>query len=119
VPEAQGLLKNGFLAFGGSAKEADLVKCGVRLQPQKASIIQGPIQGDEEASVSAGVDAPDATGLEAVVTVDLSAQKITYVANGVKLEAELQSPLRAITHLGYVMEGALIDVTSIEIEPND
>jgi outer membrane protein assembly factor BamB len=119
VPEGQGLLKNGFLAFGGSAKEADLVKCGVRLQPQRASIIQGPFQDEEQTSVSATVNAPDATGLEAVVTVDLSAQTIMYVANGVKLEAKLQSPLRAITHLGYVMDGALIDVTPIEIEPND
>ena len=62
VPEAQGLLKNGFLAFGGSAKEADLVKCGVRLQPQKASIVQGPSTASRQPP--AAVDAPEATGLE-------------------------------------------------------
>ena len=114
VPESQGLLRNGFLAFGGSAKEAELVKCGVRLQLQKASIIQGPFQEEEKTSVSATVDVPETTALEAVVTVDLAAGKVTYVANGVKLEAKLKSPLRAITHLGYVMEGALIDVAPIE-----
>jgi hypothetical protein len=119
VPEAQGLLRNGYLAFGGNAKEADLIKCGVRLQPQRASIVQGPFEDKEPTSVSAKVDAPEAKGLEAVVTIDLAAQKVTYIANGAKLEAKLESPLRAITHLGYVMAGALIDVAPIEIERKD
>lgn len=65
------------------------------------------------------MDAPDTKGLEAVVTVDLAAQKVTYVAKGAKLEARLESPLRAITYLGYVMDGALIDVAPIEIERRD
>jgi hypothetical protein len=34
----------------------------------------------------------------------------------VRIEAKLKSPLRAITHLGYVLDGALIDVAPIEIE---
>jgi len=116
VPAAKGLLRNGFLAFGSSAKEADLVKCGVRLQNQRASIVQGPFKETEKAGVSAEVDAPEAKGLEAVVTVDLAAQHVTYVANGVKLEAKLASPLHAITYLGYMMDSALIDVAPIDIE---
>jgi hypothetical protein len=116
VPDGQGLLRNGFLAFGGSAEEAELVKCGVRLQPQTARIVQGPFEDREGAAVSADVDAPEAKGLEAVVTVDLAAQKVTYVANGVTLEAELASPLRAINYLGYMMDSALVDVAPIEIE---
>ncbi len=116
VPEAQGLLRNGYLAFGASAKEAELVKCGVRLQPQQASIIQGPLLDEGRAAVSAGVDAPETKGLEVVVTVDLAAHKVSCVANGVKLEAKLKSPLPTITHLGYVMDSALIDVAGIEIE---
>ena len=119
VPDAQGLLRNGYLAFGGSAEEADLIKCGVRLQPQKASIIQGPFAANNARSVSASVDAPAAKGLEAVVTVDLTAQTVTYVANGVELEAKLKSPLRRITHVGYVHQGALIDVSPIQIERTD
>jgi hypothetical protein len=62
------------------------------------------------------VDAPDDKGLEAVVTVDLDARKVTYIANGVKLESPLQSPLSAITHVGYVLDSALIDATPIEIQ---
>jgi hypothetical protein len=116
VPDAQGLLRNGFLAFGSSAKEAELVKCGVRLQTQKASIVQGPFQDGERTAISAQVDAPESAGLEAVVTIDLAAQEVTYVANGVRLEAKLKSPLRAVTHLGYVIDSALIDVAPIEIE---
>ena len=116
VSGGKGLLKNGYLAFGASAKEADLVKCGVRLQPQSASIVQGTSKEKKQRTVSAKVDAPDAKGLDAIVTVDLTSQEITYVANGVKLEAKLVSPLDAITHVGYVMDSALIDVAPIEIE---
>ena len=57
VPDSQGLLRNGYLAFGGSAKEAELIKCGVRLQPQRASIIQGSLERKETRSVSGAVDA--------------------------------------------------------------
>ncbi len=116
VRDSQGLLRNGLLAFGGSAKEAGLVKCGVRLQQQKAGIVQGPFRDEERTAVSAEVDAPENRGLEAVVTVDLAAQKVTYVANGVRLEAKLKPPLPAVTHVGYVMDSALIDVAPIEIE---
>jgi hypothetical protein len=59
---------------------------------------------------------PETEGLEAIVTIDLAAQTIMYVANGVRLEAKLESPLRSISHLGYVMDSALIDVAPIEIE---
>ncbi len=116
VPQARGLLRNGYLAFGASPKEAELVKCGVRLQPQVASIVQGPFKEAEGRGVSAKVNAPERRGLDAVVTVDLGKQQVTYVANGVKLEATLKRPLRAITYLGYVMDSAAIDVAPIKIE---
>lgn len=114
VPDAQGLLRNGYLAFGDGTDEVDLVKCGVRLQPQRAAIIQGPfLRGGK--SVSAAVDAPETKGLEAVVTVDLRSQTVTFVANGVTIEAPIHKPLAAITHVGYVMDSALIDVAPVEI----
>ncbi len=115
VPDAQGLLRNGYLAFGNSTKEDELVKCGVRLQPQTAAIIQGPLMGKNKAK-SGKVDAPEKKGLEATVTVDLGAQNVTFIANGVTLEAPLATPLKAITHVGYVMDSALVDVTPVEIE---
>jgi hypothetical protein len=91
----------------------------VRLQPQKAAIIQGPFEGGERSAVSASVDAPEAKGLEATVTVDLARQQVTFIANGVELQARLKSPLRSITHLGYLMDSALIDVAPVEIERRD
>jgi outer membrane protein assembly factor BamB len=119
VPRARGMLRNGYLAFGASPKEPELIKCGVRLQPQVASIVQGGFIEGEKKAVRANVDAPEKKGLEAVVTVDLAAQTVTYIANGVRLEAQLKSPLRAITHLGYMMDSAVIDVTPIQIERSD
>ena len=116
VQEAGGLLRNGYLAFGGSAREAELVKCGVRLRTQTAAIIQGPLKGASPAARSAKVDVSDSKGLEAVVTVDLAAQQVTYLANGVKLQSPLKSSLPAITHLGYVIDSALIDVSPVEVE---
>jgi len=115
VPDAQGLLRNGYLAFGDSADEAKLIKCGVRLQPQTASLIQGPLTGGGK-SKGGKVDAPEKKGLEAVVTVDLAAQKVTFVANGVTLDMQITTPLESITHVGYVMDSALIDVAAIQVE---
>jgi hypothetical protein len=117
VADQKGLLRNGYLVFGDSANEGDLIKCGVRLQPQQASLVQGPFAGEGRRAVSVAVDAPAATGLKAVVTVDLDAQTVTYLANGVPLQAEFERPLKAITHVGYLMDSALIDVAPIEIEP--
>jgi hypothetical protein len=116
VAEADGLLRNGYLAFGGGPQEAELVKCGIRFRNQAAAIIQGALAGEKTVSKSAQVDAPDDQGLEAVVTVDLDARKITYTANGVKIETPLQTPLSAITHLGYVLDSGLIDAAPIEIQ---
>lgn len=116
VSEAEGLLRNGYLALGNSDREEELVKCGVRLQTQTAAIIQGPFKGGGQAAKSVKVEASEDQGLELVVTVDLTAQKITYLANGVKLEAPLKSPLREITYVGYVVDSAMMDATPIAIE---
>jgi hypothetical protein len=115
VPQAQGLLRNGYLAFGDSTEEPKLIKCGVRLQPQTAAIIQGPFMGENE-SKTAKVEAPEKKGMEAIVTVALDAQKVTMVANGVTIEAQIDPPLKSITYVGYVQESALIDVAPIVIE---
>jgi hypothetical protein len=116
VQDAQGLLRNGFLVFGSSGREPELVKCGMRFQPQQATIIEGSLKGAQKPLAGAAVDAPDATGLEAVVTVNLDAQSVTYIANGVEIKAELSTPLEEITHVGYANTGALIDLTQIYIE---
>jgi len=116
VPDTQGLLRNGFLAFGNSDREAELIKCGVRYQAGRVSIIQGSLKGKDSASNSGQIDVPESNIVQLVVTVDLGARKIVCIANGVTLEAAMESPLPEITHLGYAIDSALIDVAPIAIE---
>ncbi len=114
VPGRTGLLSNGYLAFGDGPEDARLIKCGERLRPQHAGIIQGPLLGGK--AKSAPVKAPEAKGLAIVVTVDLAARKIVFLANGVTIEAPIEKPLEAITHVGYAMDNACVDFAPIQIE---
>jgi outer membrane protein assembly factor BamB len=107
------LLSNGYLAFGDRANDASLIKCGARLRAKNASIIQGSLLKGNAKSVK--IKAPDDKGLKIVVTVDLKTQKIVFTINGVTIEAGIQRPLKSITHVGYVMDSALIDFAPIEV----
>jgi len=113
VKGGDGLLSNGYLAFGGGANDAALIKCGARLIAKNASIIQGPLLKGR--SKSAEIHAPDDKGLEIVVKVNLKNQKIVYTADGVTLEDKIQRRLQSITHVGYVIDSALIDFAPVEI----
>ena len=113
VKGGDGLLSNGYLAFGGGANDAALIKCGARLRAQNASIIQGPLLKGK--SKGAKINAPDDKGLEIVVKVDLKNQNIVYTADGVTVEAKIQQPLQSITYVGYVIDSALIDFAPVEI----
>ena len=113
VPAGDGLLSNGYLAFGDGANDAALIKCGARLRAHNASIIQGPLlKGNAK---SAKFDATDDKGLEIIVRVDLKTQKLVFTTNAVIIEAGIQQPLKSITHVGYVMDSALIDFAPIEV----
>ncbi len=46
----------------------------------------------------------------------MAAQQVTYVANGVQIEARLQVSLHSVTHLGYLTDIPLIDAAPFEIE---
>ncbi len=113
VQGSDGLLSNGYLAFGDGAKDAALIKCGARLRAKNISIIQGPLLKGNAKNVEFNV--PDDKGLEIVVRVDLKNQKIVYKADGVTVEARIQRPLKSITHVGYVIDSALIDFAPIEV----
>ena len=113
VPGVTGLLRNGYLAFGDGSMENKLIKCGVRLKTQSASIVQGPLKN--ERSKGGKIVAPENKAVEMEVRVDLKAQKIVFTANGVSLEAEIQRPLKSITHVGYVLDSAVADFAPVEI----
>ena len=109
-----GMLRNGFLAFGAGTADAKLVKCGARLKQSKILLIQGPVNGGRVKN--APIEVANGKPVDIVVTVDLAAQQVTYTANGVTLEAQLEAPLKSITHVGYAMDSALVDFTPVEIE---
>jgi outer membrane protein assembly factor BamB len=113
VPDSRGLQSNGYLAFGDGAEDAMLIKCGARLRTQNALIVQGPLlKGKSE---SARINVPDSEGVEIVVSVNLTTAKLVYTANGVTVEAQIQRPLKSITHVGYVIDNSLIDFAPVEV----
>ena len=58
---------------------------------------------------------PDAKLINVTVTVDLQTRKVTLKANGVSVEMPLARPLKAVTHLGYAVDGAETDFSAIEV----
>ena len=114
VPDAKGLQRNGYLAFGDSPEDARLIKCGVRLRTPRAAIVQGPLL--KGVSKGAKITAPGDKGVEFLVTVDLKTQKIVYMANGVTVETRIQRPLKSITHVGYVIDSALVDFAPVRVQ---
>lgn len=104
---------NGYLAFGDSAEEAQLVKCGLRQKMKTAAILQGPLAANE------GATTPCETKYEAqyelTVTVDLATGDVTFEGGGVTVKAKLKRPMKSITHVGYCLKGTIVDFSPIEV----
>ena len=114
MPGVSGFLVNGFLVFGDGPSDEQLVKCGIRLQPQKAMIVQGSLTG-EGSSKGAEVDVPVGKTVELRVEVDLAEQKVTFTAGRVTVEAKLDRRLESITHVGFCTDSAVADFSTLEI----
>ena len=103
---------NGYLAFGDSAEEAQLVKCGLRLKMGTAAIIQGPLESNK------GVTTPCETDLgkqyELLVTVDLVSGSVTFQSGATTVTAKLERPMKSITHVGYSVNNSTADFSPIE-----
>ena len=103
---------NGYLAFGESANEAQLVKCGLRMKMTTAAIIQGPL------AAGGGETTPCETAIgkqyELIVTVDLAAGSVTFQGGGATVNAKLERPMKSITHVGYCLKGTIADFSPIE-----
>jgi hypothetical protein len=104
---------NGYLVFGDSTKEADLVKAGLRQKMQTAAIIQGPLAADGGATASCETKYEKVYDL--LVTVDLESGSVKFQGGGVTVEAELERPLKSITHVGYCLKGTIVDFSPIEV----
>ncbi|MFV1968811.1 MAG: hypothetical protein ACC628_25620, partial [Pirellulaceae bacterium] len=104
---------NGYLAFGDSANEAQLVKCGLRQKMRTAAIIQGPL------AANAGATTPCETNYETqyelIVTVDLASGSVTFQGGGTTVNAKLDRPMERITHVGYCLRGTIVDFSPIEV----
>ena len=108
-----GMLKNGYLVFGNGAVDEKLIKCGARVRTQRAMLVEGPLEDGrtEIAAIEVVVGRP----IEIVVNVDLSEQRVTCTVAGVTIESTLESPMKAVTHVGYLLDSAVAEFAPIEI----
>lgn len=104
---------NGYLAFGDGTTEAQLVKCGLRLKMQTAAILQGPLAANQGQTAPCETDA--ATRYELLVRVDLRSGRVTFQGGGATVQAQLDRPLKQITHVGYCLRETVVDFSPIEV----
>jgi hypothetical protein len=107
-----GATNNGYLAFGGSSNEAQLVKCGLRHKMETAAIIQGSLSANEGETTPCVTDY--GKQYELIVTVDLQSGNVTFQAGGKKVNAKLEQPMKSITHVGYCLNNTITDFSPIE-----
>ncbi|MBM3890644.1 MAG: hypothetical protein FJ388_16140, partial [Verrucomicrobia bacterium] len=91
-------LKNGYLAFGDTADEAKLVKCGLRVAMKTAAIVQVPLSKSKADTTPYEIDTEKAH--ELAVTVDLDAGDVTFKSGPATVKAKLARPMKTITHVG-------------------
>jgi outer membrane protein assembly factor BamB len=104
---------NGYLAFGDSAEEAELVKCGLRHKMKTAAIIQGPLDGGD--AITTPCETNYETQYDLTVTIDLASGRIVFQGGGATVEAKLERPMQSITHVGYCLKQTVVDVSPIEV----
>ena len=115
VPGEKGFLVNGFVAFGQGPAEAKLIKCGIRFQPQKASIVLGSLT-DKATGRGVDIKAPVGKPVTLTVRVDLAARTVTLTAGAVTVSAKLPADLKRITHVGFCMDNAVADFAPLKIK---
>ena len=106
-------LRNGYLAFGDSADEAKLVKCGLRVAMKTAAVLQGPLSRNKGATTAYEIDAEKLHDL--IVTVDLASGVMTFKSGKATVTAKLASPMKSITHVGYCTNQATVDFSAVEV----
>jgi hypothetical protein len=104
---------NGYLAFGDSTNEVELVKCGLRRKMKSAAIIQGPLAANEGATTPCETNYE--TPYELTVTVDLDTGSVIFQGGGAAVNAKLARPMKSITHVGYSLKDTIVDFSPIEI----
>jgi hypothetical protein len=104
---------NGYLAFGDSAEEAQLVKCGLRQKMKTAAILQGPLTTNEGATTPCDTELEKQ--YELTVTVDLASGDVTFQGGDATVTAKLDRPMKSITHVGYCLNASIADFSPVEV----
>jgi hypothetical protein len=104
---------NGYLVFGDSEVESQLVKCGLRKKMGTSAIIQGPLADNQGATATCVTNYNEQYELS--VTVDLDSGKISFQGAGTTVTAKLSQPMKSITHVGYCLNNTIVDVGPIEV----
>lgn len=111
LPTGEGALENGFVAFGDGTVGGQLVRCGVRVRAKKCCIMQGA--GKKGSTAARDFVWEGGKPLDVVVSVDLEAKKVKMTLSGQTVEATLDPPLRAITHVGYCVMNAVTEFSPL------
>jgi hypothetical protein len=106
-------LKNGYLAFGDSADEAKLVKCGLRVAMKTAAIVQVPLSKNKADTTPYEIDTEKTH--ELAVTVDLATCDMTFKSGPATVKTKLARPMKSITHVGYCTNNATVDFSAVEV----
>lgn len=105
---------NGFLVFGASPAEEDLIKCGYRISGKALTITQGGA-GEKPRSVSQKAELAANAVTDLTIRVDLATQKVAMAGNGQTVEAPLASRMEAIKWVGCCVQSVITDFGPIEI----
>jgi outer membrane protein assembly factor BamB len=110
---ADGQLRNGFLVFGASTDEAQLVKCGLRFAMKKAVIVQGPLSAGKTAQQPLAADDTKVCDIDA--TVDLKTGRVTMRSGATTVTATLVNPPASISYVGFAALNAADDFSAVEV----
>jgi hypothetical protein len=107
---------NGFLTISDSVDPQSHIHIGVFFGGQKKlAVIEGPLQPNTRHSQPL---ARSAKPLELVVHVNLATSEIALEeADGGRLQAKLERPIRQITHAGYSTLNAVTEFYGLQVKP--
>ena len=75
--------------------------------------MQGPLKSGKQKGEPIVVD--KSAWIPLTVVVDLKARKVTLTAKKVVVDAPLARPLKAVTHVGYAVDGAHTEFSRIDV----
>jgi hypothetical protein len=107
-----GALRNAFLVFGPSGDEATLVKCGLRVLPKKAVILQGTAAKGK--AVAASLELKEGKTYDVHVLVDLDSGQVTMKVGAATVHAKLDKPPKAVALVGFATIDAGADFSEVE-----